>query len=172
MSTRTTRGPARRRTAAAVSGFAVLALVTGACGDSGSPEEAVGSATSAVASVAGEATSAVGDATSGDDEAGSSETRSRETASSEAAPDEDPDTKFLDGIRAVGVDVPDEQDYITRGRDACASFDAGKSFGDVNGEYNDAHAEAPVTEAPVVIGSAVRSYCSQHLPLVGEGEGN
>lgn len=142
------RHTARPRTTVAAAGLAALALALGACGEEGTAENAVGEATSAVGSVAAEATSAVGDATDGGAE--------------------DPDQEFLGDIRAVGVDPEDEQDYLTRGRDACASLDYGKGYMDVLGEYNDAHPDAPVTEAPIVVAAAVKAFCSQHLPQLGQ----
>ncbi|MDX2356430.1 DUF732 domain-containing protein [Dietzia sp. PP-33] len=163
--------PGRRRAVATASGFAALALVLGACGEEGTAEDAVGDATSAVGSAATEATSAVGsvaaDATSAvgdeaaqDDESGGNGDDAR-----------NPDEQFLSEIRTVGVDAPDEQDYLTRGRDACASLDGDMGYTDVIGQYNDAHSDAPVTEAPVVLAAAVRAFCPQHLPLVGQDEG-
>ena len=86
-----------------------------------------------------------------------------------------PDQEFLGDIRAIGVNVEDEQDYLTRGRDACASLDGGTGYMDVLGQYNSAHPEAPVTEAPIIVAAAVKSFCSQHLPQLGQdggGEGN
>lgn len=165
---------ARSRTVAAASGLATLALVLGACGEEGAAEDAVGGATSAVGSVAAEATSAVGDAT-GDDDDGSAGA----TTGDQPAPDQseesdgestNPDAEFLNDIRRVGVDVPDEQDYLTRGRDACASLDEGMGFIDVTRQYGDAHPDAPATEGPVVVTAAVKAFCSQHLPQVGQDE--
>lgn len=166
-----TRHPARRRTTVAAAGLAALALVLGACGEEGTAEDAVGEATSAVGSVAAEATSAVGDATDGDGngDGGDGETTTAENP--DAGRDggaEDPDQEFLGDIRAVGVDPEDEQDYLTRGRDACTSLDDGKGYMDVLGEYNDAHPDAPVTEAPIVVAAAVKAFCSQHLPQLGQ----
>ena len=180
MSVRTTRGTVRRRTVAAASGLAALALVLGACGEEGSAEDAVGSATSAVGSAAAEATSAVGSAVN-------SATADRGTSESPAPGDGgdeggeggeesggestgNPDQDFLRDIRAVGVDAADEQGYLTRGRDACTSLDGGKGYTDVLGEYNSAHSEAPITEGPVVVAAAVKNLCSQHLPQIG-GDG-
>lgn len=37
--------------------------------------------------------------------------------------------------------------------------------------YNDAHPDSGVTEAPVVVTAAIEAFCSQHLPLVGDGDG-
>jgi hypothetical protein len=152
--------PGRRRAVATASGFAALALVLGACGEEGTAEDAVGDATSAVGSVAADATSAVGDEAAQDDESGGNGDDAR-----------NPDEQFLSEIRTVGVDAPDEQDYLTRGRDACASLDGDMGYTDVIGQYNDAHSDAPVTEAPVVLAAAVRAFCPQHLPLVGQDEG-
>ena len=167
----------RSRTLAAVSGLAALALALGACGEEGEAEQAVGEATSAVGSVAAEATSAVGDAMNDGGEGGEGgattgngpQPEGSEEGGGESA---NPDEEFLNDIQRVGVDTPDEQDYITRGRDACASFDEGTGYIDVLQMYNDAHPDAPVTEAPAVVTAAVKAYCSQHLPLVGDGGEN
>ena len=173
MPTQPTRTPAHRRTVAAASGLAALALVLGACGEEGSAEDAVGSATSAVGSAAAEATSAVGsavdDATADD---GTSESPAPGEGDDEGGDEStgNPDQDYLRDIRAVGVDAADEQDYLTRGRDACASLDGGKGYTDVLGEYNAAHGDAPVTEGPVVVAAAVKNLCSQHLPQIG-GDG-
>lgn len=153
MSAHTTpRHHIRRRATAAASGLAALMLVVAACGEDGSAEDAVGDATSAMGPVAADATSAVGDAGDGDGDAGA----------------EDTDQEFLGDIRAVGVDPADEQDYLTRGRDACASLDEGTGYLDVLGRYNDAHPDAPVTEAPLVVAAGVKAFCSQHLPQLGQ----
>lgn len=170
----------RSRTLAAVSGLAALALALGACGEEGEAEQAVGEATSAVGSVAAEATSAVGDAMNDGGEGGEGGEGGATTGNgpqpegSEEGGGEspNPDEEFLNDIQRVGVDTPDEQDYITRGRDACASFDEGTGYIDVLQMYNDAHPDAPVTEAPAVVTAAVKAYCSQHLPLVGDGGEN
>lgn len=166
--------PARSRTLAAASGLAALALILGACGEEGSAEQAVGEATSAVGSVAAEATSAVGDATGDDGEGDPSATTGEgpQPEDSEQGGEEsgNPDEEFLRDIDRVGVDAGDEQDYLTRGRDACASLDEGAGYVDVLRQYNDAHPDAPVTEAPVVVTAAVKAFCSQHLPQVG-GDG-
>lgn len=167
----------RSRTLAAASGLAALALALGACGEEGEAEQAVGEATSAVGSVAAEATSAVGDAMNDGGEGGEGgattgngpQPEGSEEGGGESA---NPDEEFLNDIQRVGVDTPDEQDYITRGRDACASFDEGTGYIDVLQMYNDAHPDAPVTEAPAVVTAAVKAYCSQHLPLVGDGGEN
>lgn len=164
----------RSRTLAAASGLAALALVLGACGEEGEAEQAVGEATSAVGSVAAEATSAVGDAMNDRGEGGATTGNGPQPEGSEESGGEspNPDEEFLNDIRRVGVDTPDEQDYITRGRDACTSFDKGTGYVDVLRMYNDAHPDAPVTEAPAVVTAAVKAYCSQHLPLVGDGGEN
>ncbi|AWH96757.1 DUF732 domain-containing protein [Dietzia psychralcaliphila] len=160
--------PGRRRAVAAASGFAALALVLGACGEEGTAEDAVGDATSAVGSVAAEATSAVGDATDGDG-ATTGEQPAPDRTGENGGDDRAPDEQFLSEIRTVGVDAEDEQAYLTRGRDACASLDGDMGYVDVVRQYNDAHPDAPVTEAPVVVAAAVRAFCSQHLPQVGQG---
>lgn len=165
-------GPARSRAVAAASGLAALALALGACGEEGSAEQAVGEATSAVGSAAAEATSAVGDATRDDGEGGPDATtgdqpQPEETTGGEGS--QNPDEEFLNDIERVGVDAGNEQDYLARGRDACASLGAGVGYVDVLRQYNDAHPDAPVTEAPVVVTAAVKAFCSQHLPQVGDG---
>lgn len=167
----------RSRTLAAVSGLAALALALGACGEEGEAEQAVGEATSAVGSVAAEATSAVGDAMNDGGEGGEGGATTGNGPQPEGSEEgggesPNPDEEFLNDIQRVGVDTPDEQDYITRGRDACASFDEGTGYIDVLQMYNDAHPDAPVTEAPAVVTAAVKAYCSQHLPLVGDGGEN
>ncbi|MEB8327066.1 DUF732 domain-containing protein [Dietzia kunjamensis] len=167
----------RPRTLAAASGLAALALVLGACGEEGEAEQAVGEATSAVGSVAAEATSAVGDAMNDGGEGGEGGATTGNGPQPEGSEEgggesPNPDEEFLNDIRRVGVDTPDEQDYITRGRDACTSFDEGTGYVDVLRMYNDAHPDAPVTEAPAVVTAAVKAYCSQHLPLVGDGGEN
>lgn len=171
MAEHTIRGLTRRRASAAASGLAALALVLGACGEEGTAEDALGGATSAVGSVATQATSAVGDATGGGEDGGG-ETGGGETGGGETGnQSQNPDEEFLGDIRAVGVNTEDEQDYLARGRDACASLDGGMGYVDVLTQYNDAHPEAPVTEAPVVVASAVKAFCSQHLPQIGQNEG-
>lgn len=168
---------ARSRTVAVASGLATLALILGACGEEGSAEDAVGGATSAVGSVAAEATSAVGDATS-DDEGGNGATtgeqpapeNSEEGSDENSAESQNPDEEFLNDIQRVGVDTENEQDYLARGRDACASLDDGMGFVDVTRQYGDAHPDAPATEGPVVVTAAVKAFCSQHLPQVGQDE--
>lgn len=166
---------ARRRTVAAASGLAALALVLGACGEEGTAEDAVGDATSAVGSAAAEATSAVGDATddngSGDEGATTGEQPAPEDGGENEGDAQNPDEQFLDEIRTVGVDAEDEQGYLTRGRDACASLDGDMGYIDVIRQYNDTHTEAPATEAPVVVAAAVRAFCPQHLPQIGQDEG-
>ena len=157
----------RSRTVAAASGLAVLALVLGACGEEGTAEDAVGAATSAVGSVAAEATSAVGDATGDARDGSGAETGDQAQPEGGGNPDEE----FLNDIRRVGVDARDEQDYLTRGRDACASLDGGAGYLDVTRQYSDAHPDAPVTEAPVVVAAAIKALCSQHTPQLGQDEG-
>ncbi|MDV7999794.1 DUF732 domain-containing protein [Rhodococcus sp. IEGM 1408] len=177
MAEHTNRGMHRRRAAAAASGLAALALILGACGEEGTAEKAVGGATSAVGSVATQATSAVGDATGGDGEGDTGATTGEQPAPGGSAENgggengnqsQNPDQEFLADIRRVGVDAQDEQGYLTRGRDACASLDGGTGYVDVLKQYNDAHSEAPVTEAPVVVASAIKAFCSQHLPQIGQ----
>lgn len=176
--------PARSRLLAVASGAAALALVAGGCGESGDAEQVAGDATSAVGSVAAEATSAVGDAT-GDGGDGQSATTAEgpgpEDSGDGGSGDDgeggsgdsgNPDEEFLTDIRRVGVDAEQEQDYLTRGREACASLDGGTGYVDVITQYNDAHPDAPVTEAPVVVTAAVKAFCSQHLPQVGQGGGD
>ncbi|AWH93319.1 DUF732 domain-containing protein [Dietzia lutea] len=171
--------PARSRTArpravAAASGLAALALALGACGEEGTAEQAVGEATSAVGSAAAEATSAVGDATRDDGEGDPGATTGDQPQPEDTTGGEggsaNPDEEFLNDIERVGVDAGNEQDYLARGRDACASLDAGVGYVDVLQQYNDAHPDAPVTEAPVVVTAAVKAFCSQHLPQVGDGD--
>ncbi|TCW25759.1 DUF732 domain-containing protein [Dietzia cinnamea] len=169
-------GPSRPRAVAAASGLAALALALGACGEEGSAEQAVGEATSAVGSAAAEATSAVGDATrddgEGDPDATTGDQPQPEDSTGGEGGSGNPDEEFLRDIGRVGVDAGNKQDYLARGRDACASLDAGTGYVDVLRQYNDAHPDAPVTEAPVVVTAAVKAFCSHHLPQVGEGDGD
>ncbi|HMT49632.1 MAG TPA: DUF732 domain-containing protein [Dietzia sp.] len=157
-------GPARRRSVAVAAGLASLTLVLASCGTEGTAEDALGSATSAMGSAAAQASSAAAQATSAVGEA-----TSRVGAGGDGSLT--PDQEFLRDIRAVGVNADDEQDYLTRGRDACASLDGGAGYVDVTRQYNDAHPGAPITEAPVVVAAAVKAFCSQHLPQLGRGEG-
>lgn len=183
MATRTHHTARRSRRAGApsavlaVSSLAAVALLTAACGESGTAEKAVGGATSAVGSAATQATSAIGDATDGNGKDGTAEdgtgqdgTGQNSTGQNSEQP-QNPDQEFLRDIRRVGVDTPDEQDYLTRGRNACASLDGGTGYIDVLKQYNDAHPEAPVTEGPVVVTAAVKAFCSQHAPQIGQNEG-
>ncbi|WP_010542412.1 DUF732 domain-containing protein [Dietzia alimentaria] len=165
---------ARSRSLSVASGLAVLVLALSACGEEGSAEKAVGEATSAVGSVASEATSAVGDATADDDKGGTATTTGEQPApegdgesNGESA---NPDEEFLNDLRRVGVDAQDEQEYLTRGRDACTSLDEGMGYVDVTRQYGDAHPDAPGTEAPVVVTAAVKALCSQHLPQIGQDD--
>ena len=109
MTVHAARAHTRRRTTAALSGLAALALVLGACGEEGTAEDAVGSATSAVGSAAAQATSAVGDATRGDGTSGSETTAPGQEGQGgdEGEGGGNPDQEFLGDIRAIGVNVED-----------------------------------------------------------------
>ena len=164
---------ARSRSLSVASGFAALVLALTACGEEGSAEKVVVEATSAVGSVAAEATSAVGDATADDDKGGTGTATGEQPAPEGDGESANPDEEFLNDIRRVGVDAQDEQEYLTRGRDACTSLDEGMGFIDVTQQYGDAHPDAPGTEAPVVVTAAVKALCSQHLPQIGpDDQGN
>lgn len=152
----------RRRAMAAASGFAALALALSACGGDDSADDAVADATSAVASAATEATSAVGSAAA--------------EATSAVADDHhrddhddghtDADRAYLDEIRAGGVDVHDDADFIIRGHDACRDLEDGNSSDEVVAKYYEAHPEAPEDEGATVVEAAVGAFCPDYAPAL------
>lgn len=139
----------RRRAMAAASGFAALALALSACGGDDSTDDAVADATSAVASAATEATSAVGSAAS--------------EATSAVA---DADRAYLDEIRAGGVDVHDDADFIIRGHDACRDLEDGESADVVITKYYEVHSQAPENEGETVLTAAVNAFCPDYAPAL------
>ena len=152
----------RRRAMAAASGFAALALALSACGGDDSADDAVADATSAVASAATEATSAVGSAAS--------------EATSAVADDHhrddhddghtDADRAYLDEIRAGGVDVHDDADFIIRGHDACRDLEDGESADVVITKYYEVHSQAPENEGETVLTAAVNAFCPDYAPAL------
>ena len=139
----------RRRAMAAASGFAALALALSACGGDDSTDDAVADATSAVASAATEATSAVGSAAS--------------EATSAVA---DADRAYLDEIRAGGVDVHDDADFIIRGHDACRDLEDGESADVVITKYYEVHSQAPENEGETVLTAAINAFCPDYAPAL------
>lgn len=139
----------RRRAMAAASGFAALALALSACGGDDSTDDAVADATSAVASAATEATSAVGSAAS--------------EATSAVA---DADRAYLDEIRAGGVEVHDDADFIIRGHDACRDLEDGESADVVITKYYEVHSQAPENEGETVLTAAVNAFCPDYAPAL------
>ncbi len=162
--------PTRRRAATAAVGLAALALTLGACGEQGTGTEVVGSATSVAGSAAAQATSAAGSAAARATSAAGDGTGGEQPAG-EGSGAGNPEEEFLNDLRRVGVEATDQQDYLTRGRDACGSLDGGTGYVDVLKQYGDAHPEAPTTEAPTVVIAAVKALCSQHAPQLGQGDG-
>ena len=152
----------RRRAMAAASGFAALALALSACGGDDSADDAVADATSAVASAATEATSAVGSAAA--------------EATSAVADDHhrddhddghtDADRAYLDEIRAGGVDVHDDADFIIRGHDACRDLEDGESADVVITKYYEVHSQAPENEGETVLTAAVNAFCPDYAPAL------
>ena len=139
----------RRRAMAAASGFAALALALSACGGDDSTDDAVADATSAVASAATEATSAVGSAAS--------------EATSAVA---DADRAYLDEIRAGGVEVHDDADFIIRGHDACRDLEDGESADVVITKYYEVHSQAPENEGETVLTAAINAFCPDYAPAL------
>lgn len=165
-----TTGPrTRRRAMAAASGLAALALVLSACSNDESAEDAVADATSAVASAATEATSAVGSAAA---EATSAVASAADDADRDDRDDqhegdhEDKDRAFLDEVRAGGVDVRDDDDFLIRGHDACRDLEDGESADVVIGKYYDAHPEAGENEGETVVTAAVNAFCPDYAPAL------
>lgn len=153
----------RRRAMAAASGLAALALVLSACGGNSDTDDAVASATSAVASAADDATSAVAsvaaDATSA---VGSA------TSEAKAHDDEhtDKDDAFLNEVRAGGVTVHDDADFIVRGHDICSGLESGESADAVIEHYYNAHPDATDTEGDTVVTAAINAFCPDYAPTL------
>ena len=141
----------RRRAMAAASGFAALALALSACGGDDSTDDAVADATSAVASAATEATSAVADDHHRDD---------HDDGHTDA------DRAYLDEIRAGGVDVHDDADFIIRGHDACRDLEDGESADVVITKYYEVHSQAPENEGETVLTAAVNAFCPDYAPAL------
>ena len=165
MATHPVRSIARRRSVAAASGLAALALVLSACGDNGDADDAVADATSAVESVATEATSAVGsvaaEATSAVDDA-----TSDDDGDDHADDHQDADRAYLDEVRDNGVEVHDDADFLVRGHAACRDLEDGVSYDEILQRYNDAHPDAADNEGQVVVQAAVTAFCPDYQPAL------
>lgn len=156
---------ARRRAGVAASGLAALALALGACGSEDSAEDVVADATSAVASAATEATSAVGSAAA---EATSAVGSAVDDADRDGHGDDhaEEDQAYLDEVRAGGVDVRDDEDFVIRGHDACRDLEDGESADVVIAKYYEAHPEAGETEGETVVTAAVNAFCPDYAPAL------
>lgn len=166
MTPNTTGTRTRRRAMAAASGLAALALVLSACSNDESAEDAVADATSAVASAATEATSAVGSAAAEATSAVASAADDADRDDQHEGDHEDKDRAFLDEVRAGGVDVRDDDDFLIRGHDACRDLEDGESADVVIGKYYDAHPEAGETEGETVVTAAVNAFCPDYAPAL------
>lgn len=154
----------RRRAMAAASGLAALALALSACSGDDSVEDSVDSATSAVASAATEATSAVGSAAA---EATSAAASAVDDHDHDHADDHaDADRAYLDEVRAGGVEVHDDADFLIRGHDACRDLEDGESADVVIAKYYEAHSEAPENEGETVVTAAVNAFCPDYAPAL------
>lgn len=155
----------RRRAMAAASGFAALALALSACGGDDSTDDAVADATSAVASAATEATSAVGSAASKATSAvaDSTDDHHRDDHRDDHA---DADRAYLDELRAGGVEVHDDADFIIRGHDACRDLEDGESADVVITKYYEVHWQAPENEGETVLTAAVNAFCPDYAPAL------
>lgn len=163
----------RRRAMAAASGLAALALALSACSGDDSAEDAVADATSAVASAATEATSAVGsaaaEATSAVGSAADDHDRDRDRdhdRDDHRDDHADADRAFLDEVRAGGVEVHDDADFVIRGHDACRDLEDGESADVVITKYYEAHPEAGETEGETVVTAAVNAFCPDYAPAL------
>lgn len=166
MTPNTTGTRTRRRAMAAASGLAALALVLSACSNDESAEDTVADATSAVASAATEVTSAVGSAAA---EATSAVASAADDADRDDQHDDDHEEKdraFLDEVRAGGVDVRDDDDFLIRGHDACRDLEDGESADVVITKYYEAHPEAGETEGETVVTAAVNAFCPDYAPAL------
>lgn len=155
----------RRRAMAAASGFAALTLALSACGGDDSTDDAVADATSAVASAATEATSAVGSAASKATSAVADATddHHRDDHRDDHA---DADRAYLDELRAGGVEVHDDADFIIRGHDACRDLEDGESADVVITKYYEVHSQAPENEGETVLTAAVNAFCPDYAPAL------
>ena len=164
----------RRRTLAVAAGMAALALSLSACsGDSDDADAAVDSATSAVASAADEATSAAAsaaaDATSAVSDVGDHDDHDHEGHDHGDHDDDDhpdADREYLDSLRANGVTVHDDVDFLVRGHDACRDLEDGNSSDEVVAKYYEAHPEAPEDEGATVVEAAVGAFCPDYAPAL------
>ena len=159
----------RRRAMAAASGFAALALALSACGGDDSTDDAVADATSAVASAATEATSAVGSAASEATSAVADATDDHHRDDHRDDHDDDhadADRAYLDEIRAGGVEVHDDADFIIRGHDACRDLEDGESADVVITKYYEVHSQAPENEGETVLTAAVNAFCPDYAPAL------
>ena len=164
----------RRRTLAVAAGMAALALSLSACsGDSDDADAAVDSATSAVASAADEATSAAAsaaaDATSAVSDVGDHDDHDHEGHDHGDHDDDDhpdADREYLDSLRANGVTIHDDVDFLVRGHDACRDLEDGNSSDEVVAKYYEAHPEAPEDEGATVVEAAVGAFCPDYAPAL------
>ena len=164
----------RRRTLAVAAGMAALALSLSACsGDSDDADAAVDSATSAVASAADAATSAAAsaaaDATSAVSDVGDHDDHDHEGHDHGDHDDDDhpdADREYLDSLRANGVTVHDDVDFLVRGHDACRDLEDGNSSDEVVAKYYEAHPEAPEDEGATVVEAAVGAFCPDYAPAL------
>lgn len=167
----------RRRTLAVAAGMAALALSLSACsGDSDDADAAVDSATSAVASAADAATSAAAsaaaDATSAVSDVGDHDDHDDHDHEGHDHGDHDDDDhpdadrEYLDSLRANGVTVHDDVDFLVRGHDACRDLEDGNSSDEVVAKYYEAHPEAPEDEGATVVEAAVGAFCPDYAPAL------
>ena len=164
----------RRRTLAVAAGMAALALSLSACsGGSDDADAAVDSATSAVASAADAATSAAAsaaaDATSAVSDVGDHDDHDHEGHDHGDHDDDDhpdADREYLDSLRANGVTVHDDVDFLVRGHDACRDLEDGNSSDEVVAKYYEAHPEAPEDEGATVVEAAVGAFCPDYAPAL------
>lgn len=145
----------RRRTLAVAAGMAALALSLSACsGDSDDADAAVDSATSAV--------SDVGDHDDHDDH----DHEGHDHGDHDDDDHPDADREYLDSLRANGVTVHDDVDFLVRGHDACRDLEDGNSSDEVVAKYYEAHPEAPEDEGATVVEAAVGAFCPDYAPAL------
>lgn len=145
----------RRRTLAVAAGMAALALSLSACsGDSDDADAAVDSATSAV--------SDVGDHDDHDDH----DHEGHDHGDHDDDDHPDADSEYLDSLRANGVTVHDDVDFLVRGHDACRDLEDGNSSDEVVAKYYEAHPEAPEDEGATVVEAAVGAFCPDYAPAL------
>lgn len=156
----------RRRTLAAAAGMAALALSLSACsGNSDDADAAVDSATSAAASAAADATSAVSDVGDHDDH-DDHDHEGHDHGDHDNDDHPDADREYLDSLRANGVTVHDDVDFLVRGHDACRDLEDGNSSDEVVAKYYEAHPEAPEDEGATVVEAAVGAFCPDYAPAL------